>query len=119
MTRRIVFSIVLVVCMFVGLCTFRVTIDEQRLASIKVGWKMVDVERALGTPTAVFRPPLPPACAPRTCARTAEIAAAALYVRRWRDSLFVYVDSTGRIVCTERVSISYDRHLLQARGHSP
>jgi hypothetical protein len=94
----------------------RIALDERRLSSVTPGMKLSEVERVLGRPTEVFYAPLPPVYAPQRCARKEQIASAALYVRGWRDSLFVFVDGESRIVCTERVSISYGVHVLQGDG---
>jgi hypothetical protein len=104
--------IAIVVILTVSIC---LTIDERRLSSVKIGMSFSEVQTKLGPATDVFHTPLPPVYAPRNCHEPASVTAAALYLRTLRDSLFVFLDKESRVVCTERVSISYDVRLLTGK----
>jgi hypothetical protein len=115
MKRRLLVIAALAVVVVLSTWGARVAIDERRLSSIAVGMNLSEVEKSLGHPTEVFRAPLPPVYAPRHCEPKDKITAAVLYSRGWRDSLFVFVDKESRVLCTERVSISYGVHVMEGR----
>lgn len=114
--RTLVVSLLVIAAAAVVAWGVRIALDERRLSSVTAGMKLSEVETVLGRPTEVFPAQLPPAYAPRRCARKEQVASAALYARGWRDSLFVFVDGESRVVCAERVSISYGVHVLEGDG---
>src|SRR5260221_14481087 len=101
MRTRLVASFVSAVIIFALTLAICLSIDERRLSSVKIGMSFSEVQAKLGLPVDVFHSPLPPVYAPRHCHEPTRIAAAALYSRTMRDSLFVFLDKESRVVCTE------------------
>jgi len=106
--------IVLVAIIMMCTCGVRIALDERRLSAIVPGMTLVAVQDSLGPPTDTFRAPLPSFVAPRHCVESAQVTAAALFARSWRDSLLVLLDRYGRVVCVERERIAYNVHLLRS-----
>jgi hypothetical protein len=78
--------------------------DEVRLRRPKRGMMREDVRSALGRPSEMisraeidrYQLPIEESCRKET------IAEADVYGRKFRESLYVYFDATGRVQCTER-----------------
>ena len=104
---------VLVVTIAACICTMQIFRDERRLSAIVPGMTFSAVQESLGSPTDTFRLPLPPIVAPRRCGTSTEIVSALLFERSLRDSLVVYLNREGRVVCVERGSIAYTVHPLR------
>ena len=98
MTARRIGGTVLILILLVGI-TF-VFVDEMRLRRPTQGMSREQVRSLLGVPSAVVdRAEIARYSIP--CKKDV-IADAYLYRRKWRQSLYVYFNSSGRVECTQR-----------------
>lgn len=95
--RRVLALIVLVIVL---VCLALLAADEIRLRRPTRGMPIDQVRASLGAPSKIIDraeiDQYPAAC------RKDAVVQAYLYQRRFRESLYLYVDSAGRVECTER-----------------